>query len=292
MYPTLSSRPIRPYEYVLITGCSSGIGLATAELLQRHGYHVIATYRKTDDQQRLAAYGFAGLVQLDLADQNSVNQAWQQALEIASGQIYCLFNNAGFGIPGALEDISRAALEEQFHTNVFGTHQLSQLAIKQMLKQGYGRILHNSSVLGFTPMSLRGCYNASKFALEGLAATQRIELASKPIDIALLQPGPIVSQFRHNAHQNFIRWVADQPSRHEQTYQNMIARLTANTAPAPFTLPAEAVAKVALKALRAKRPKAQYAITLPTHLFHILRRLLPVRWLDRLLIKVSGEGKR
>ncbi len=292
MNSMLSSRPIRPYECVLITGCSSGIGLASAQLLHQQGYKVIAAYRNPDDFARLEAYGFYANVQLDLADPNSVEQAWQRVLDITDQHIYALFNNAAFGTPGALEDISRKALENQFQTNVFGTHQLTQLAIKQMLKQGYGRIIHNSSVLGFTAMSLRGSYNASKFALEGLAATQRLELAHDPIDLVLLQPGPIMSQFRHNAYQNFLQWVAGQPSRHAQTYQNMIARLTANTAPAPFTLPAEAVAQVLLAVLRSQRPKLQYRITLPSKAFHLLRRLLPARWLDRLLIIASGGGKR
>ncbi len=287
-----SSRPIRPYDTVLISGCSSGIGLATAELLHRQGYQVIATYRKTEDLSRLEAYGFFGYIQLDLADSNSINQAWQKALDLSNHKIYALFNNAAFGIPGALEDVSREALENQFQTNVFGTHQLTQLAVKHMLVHGGGRILQNSSVLGFIPMSLRGSYNASKFALEGLTATQRLELANDPIDLVLLQPGPIISQFRHNAHQNYLKWIADQPSRYEATYHNMINRLTAETAPAPFTLPAEAVAEVALKALRAQRPKVHYAITFPTKAFHLIRRLLPARWLDYLLILASGGGKR
>lgn len=287
-----ASRPIKPNEFILITGCSSGIGLATACLLHEQGYRVIASCRHAKDLPRIAAYGFFHCLALDLADSRCIEQAWKTLMNLTDNRLFALFNNGAFGLPGALEDISREALEYQFNTNVFGTHQLTQLAVKHMLEQGYGRILHNSSVLGYTAMSLRGSYNASKFALEGLAATQRLELFSDPVDIILLQPGPIMSQFRQNAFKHYQHWVSQKPSRYEHIYQHMIARLTAETATAPFTLPAEVVAQVVLKALQTKQPKIQYRITLPSKVFYLLRRLLPAGWLDRILILVSGGGKR
>lgn len=288
---TIKSRPIQPPEFILITGCSSGIGYHAAHHLKSLGYQVIATCRQAQDVQPLSDEGFISL-QLDLADPHSVAQGWQQALELAHGQIAALFNNGAFGLPGALEDIERAALEHQFATNVFGTQQLSQLAIKQMRQQGYGRIIYNSSVLGFAAMAYRGAYNASKFALEGLADTLRIELRHEPINIVLIQPGPIESKFRANALQQHRQWVNGEDSAHKANYQAMIERLEQQESAAPFALGPEAVSHALVKALQAKSPRAHYRITLPTHLFYGLKRLLPTSWLDAILHQAGGGGKR
>jgi NAD(P)-dependent dehydrogenase (short-subunit alcohol dehydrogenase family) len=152
---------------ILITGCSTGIGYQTAVTLQQRGHKVIASTRKPEDVTRLTAAGFTAL-QLDLADSASIQRAVQAAITLTDGNIDALFNNAAFGQPGAVEDLSRAVLREQFETNLFGTHELTNLIIPLMRKQGHGRIIYNSSVLGLVAMKYRGAYNASKFALEGL----------------------------------------------------------------------------------------------------------------------------
>lgn len=285
--------PILPPQTILITGCSSGIGHHCAHALQNLGYRVIACVRKTQDLARLREEGLH-VIQLDLANPASVDQAWSEALELSNNQIDALFNNAAFGLPGAVEDLSREALEHQFATNVFGSQQLTNLAIKHMRHQGKGRIIYNSSVLGFAAMAYRGAYNASKYAIEGLADTLRIELKHNPIQISLIEPGPILSQFRANAYREFKQWVEPQSTHsvHQNNYQAMIARLAKTEASAPFTLGPEAVCKALLHALQSKHPKTRYRVTLPTKTFALLKRLLPTRSLDWVLAKAGGDGRR
>jgi NAD(P)-dependent dehydrogenase (short-subunit alcohol dehydrogenase family) len=270
---------------ILITGCSSGIGYATAKFLKQHGHHVIATARNAQDVSQLSAEGFAAL-QLDLDDSQSIRNAVSQALEITDGKIDALFNNAAFGQPGAIEDLSREALRCQFETNLFGTHELTNLLIPVMRKQGHGRIIYNSSILGLVAMTYRGAYNASKFALEGLADTLRLELRGSNIYVSLIEPGPILSEFRRNSFVLYKKNIVTDQSFHQARYLAMEARLQKQGSAAPFTLPAESVAKKVLHALEAKRPKIRYYVTFPTYLFAILKRILPVSWLDSLLIKI------
>lgn len=285
--------PIMPPQTILITGCSSGIGHHSAHALQNLGYRVIACARETQDVERLGEEGLH-VIQLDLADSNSIEEAWHEIIELSNGQIDALFNNAAFGLPGAVEDLSREALEHQFATNVFGTQQLTNLAIKHMRHQGHGRIIYNSSVLGFAAMAYRGAYNASKYAIEGLADTLRVELKHDPIQISLIEPGPILSQFRANAYREFKQWVEPlaQNSVHQKNYQSMISRLAKTEASAPFTLGPEAVCRSLLHALQSKHPKARYRVTLPTKVFALLKRLLPTRALDWVLAKAGGDGRR
>jgi len=289
------SKPIHhqilPPECIFITGCSSGIGYHSAHALKNLGYHVIASCRKPEDVIRLQQEGLV-CIQCDLADEHSVNQAWLAALELSQHNISALFNNGAFGLPGALEDLSRSALEHQFATNVFGTQQLTHLAIKQMRKQGQGRIIYNSSVLGFAAMAYRGAYNASKFAIEGFADTLRVELNHDPIHISLIEPGPILSKFRQNAQREYQHWVKAEDSAHLANYQAMEARLAKEGASAPFTLGPEAVTDALIHALQAKHPKARYRVTVPTKLFAMLKRLLPSKALDWVLLKAGGDGQR
>lgn len=275
-----------PPETVLITGCSTGIGYTTAAMLKERGYRVIASARKQADVERLINEGFE-CIQLDLADSASIKRAVKQAAEMTEGRIDALFNNGAFGQPGAVEDLSREVLRYQFETNLFGTHELTNLIIPFMRKQGHGRILYNSSVLGLVAMTYRGAYNASKFALEGLADTLRLELYGTNIHIVLIEPGPILSDFRKNAYQLYKKNIDPEHSAHKETYRAMEKRLQKEGAAVPFTLPAEAVAEKVIKALESKRPKVRYYVTFPTYLFAFLKRILPWRWLDRILGKIT-----
>jgi len=183
---------------ILITGCSSGIGYTTALLLKQRGYRVIASARQQHDVDRLRQEGFEA-IRIDLADSASIRLAVSEMLIMTEGRIDALFNNGAFGQPGAVEDLSRDVLRFQFETNFFGTHELTNLLIPIMRRQGQGRIIYNSSVLGFVAMTYRGAYNASKFALEGLADTLRLELKGTGIHLSIIEPGPILSDFRKNA---------------------------------------------------------------------------------------------
>lgn len=270
---------------VLITGCSSGIGYCVAHGLKKRGYRVFATARKAQDVARLHAEGLESC-QLDVADSASIQQALDWVLQQTGGTLYALFNNGAYGQPGAVEDLSREALREQFETNLFGWHELTTRVIPVMRRQGYGRIIQNSSVLGFVAMTYRGAYNASKYALEGLTDTLRLELRGTNIQISLVEPGPIRSKFRDNAYQQYHRHIQAEHSQHRFAYMAMEARLTKQGPAVPFTLGPEAVLKAVVHALEAKRPKIRYYVTFPTHLFAFLRRLLPFRCLDSLLAKV------
>ncbi len=270
---------------ILITGCSSGIGYTTAVELKKRGHQVIASARNPLDVDRLKQQGFTA-VQLDLADSASIRQAVNQALELTGGKMDALFNNGAFGQPGAVEDLSRELLRFQFETNLFGSHELTNLLIPVMRKQGHGRIIYNSSVLGLVAMTYRGAYNASKFALEGLADTLRLELYGSNIHVSLIEPGPILSNFRKNAFALYKKNIDPTHSVHKEIYKNMEARLQKEGPAAPFTLPAEAVSEKVIHALEAKTPKRHYYVTVPTQVFALLKRILPVSWLDYLLRKV------
>ncbi|MBS3965091.1 MAG: SDR family oxidoreductase [Methylomonas sp.] len=271
---------------LLITGCSSGIGYTTAVELRQRGHRVICSARQPADVERLQAEGFDCLP-LDLADSASIHHAVERLIAMTGGRIDALFNNGAFGQPGAVEDLSRDVLRNQFETNFFGTHELTNAILPLMRAQGHGRIIYNSSVLGFVAMKFRGAYNASKFALEGLADTLRLELRGTGIHIVLIEPGPIESRFRQNALDMYRKHIDKHKSPHRVTYEAMETRLQKVGPAAPFTLPATAVAEKVIHALESANPRARYAVTVPTHLFAWLKRLLPTRWLDRILVSVE-----
>ena len=276
---------------ILITGCSSGIGGCVAHGLKARGWRVFATVRQPADMERLQAQGLESL-SLDLRDSDSIRAAVAAVLERTGGRLDALFNNGAYGQPGAVEDLSREALREQFETNLFGTQELTNQVIPVMRRQGRGRILYTSSVLGLVAFPYRGAYVASKFALEGLADTLRMELTDTGIHVCLIEPGPILSRFRDHAHAAYQRHIRAETSPHREKYAAMEARLLKEGPAAPFTLPPEAVLKRVIHALESPRPRARYPVTVPTYLFAALRRLLPTRALDAVLRRAGGEGRR
>ena len=267
---------------ILITGCSSGIGACVAHGLRTRGHRVFATARKHEDVERLCREGLEGIV-LDLDDSVSIDGAVLEVLERTEGTLDALFNNGAYGQPGAVEDLTRDAMRAQFETNLFGTMELTNRVLPIMRRQGHGRIIQNSSVLGLVAMPYRGAYNASKFALEGLTDTMRLELRSSGIHVSLIEPGPIISNFRANAYQAFKRHIAQQISAHQIQYKAMELRLNAPGPVAPFTLPPEAVLRRVIHALESDHPRTRYYVTVPTHLFGFLRRILPSWLLDKVL---------
>jgi NAD(P)-dependent dehydrogenase (short-subunit alcohol dehydrogenase family) len=276
---------------VLITGCSSGIGHCVAKGLKHRGYRVIATARRKESVDQLIEDGFDSL-QLDLADSQSIQQAFKQIMQLTDGKLYALFNNGAFGLPGAVEDLSRDNLIHQFETNVFGWSELTNLAIPVMRKQGFGRIIQNSSVLGFVAMPFRGAYIASKYAIEGLSDTLRLELKDTGIHISLIEPGPITSQFRANAMREMQQHIDIKNSVHRDKYLGVLKRLNKQGPAVPFTLPPEAVLKRVIHALESNRPRPRYYVTFPTYLFAYLKRLLSFRQMDYLLSRAGSESKR
>lgn len=275
---------------ILITGCSSGIGYATAKLLRQDNWRVYTSCRSAEDVARLRAEGFHCL-QLDITSDEQIQTAFDTVLS-EFGHLDALFCNAGYGQTGAAEDISRTALHEQFNTNVFGTWQCINAAMKIFRRQQYGRILVNSSILGYAAMPWRSAYNSSKFALEGLCDTLRLETHASGIYISLLEPGPIATRFRPNALVKFKQYIDVENSVHRAAYQAQLNRLQATSSVAPFTLTAEQCASVCARALNAHKPKARYPVTVPAHLFWYLKKIFPITWLDWLCRKaVNKQGK-
>lgn len=272
---------------ILITGASTGIGYYTAHELKKAGYQVIASCRSATDVARLRQEGLES-VQLDLADSESIQRGFTQAMVLTGNELYGLFNNGAYGQPGAVEDLPINALRQQFETNFFGWCELTNLALPIMLQQGYGRIIQNSSILGIAAMPLRGAYNASKYAIEGISDTLRLELEGTGVYVSLIEPGPIESQFRKNALAALLEHIDIKNSRHHSIYRDAIARLEKTETTTPFTLGPQAVYQRVICALEAKRPHARYYVTFPTYLVGFMKRILPARWLDKLLREISS----
>jgi len=269
---------------ILITGCSTGIGLHLARELKKLGYRVFASARKQVDVIELQSEGFESLL-LDLSSSDSINNAVINLFQ-KTDTLYALINNGAYGQVGALEDISRAAMEAQFQANFFGWHELTNLILPSMKKSNTGRLIYISSVLGFVALPFRGPYIASKFAIEGLVDTLRLELRHTNIKLSLVQPGPIESDFRKNAYLAFQKYVDFDKSDYQKDYERMIERLSASDN-AKFTLGAEAVLKPVQHALTSNSPKVRYRVTFPTKLFSILGRILPSGWVDKVLTKAA-----
>ncbi len=273
---------------ILITGCSSGIGYCVAKGLHARGYRVFATARRRNSVEMLLAEGLESF-HLNLTDSNSINFAFEEVMRRTDGELYALFNNGAYGLPGAVEDLSRDALREQFETNVFGWQELTNLVVPVMRRQGYGRIIQNSSVLGLVSLPFRGAYNASKYAIEGLSDTLRLELRGSNIHVSLIEPGPIASQFRMNAVKALAKFIDVENSFHREKYEGVLKRLNKQGPAVPFTLPPEAVLKRVIHALEAPKPQPRYYVTFPTYLFGFLKRILSTRAMDVLLAK-SGNN--
>ena len=268
---------------ILITGCSSGIGYDAAHGLRARGWRVFASCRQERDCDRLRDEGFES-PQLDYGDEASIHRALGEVLEATGGTLDALYNNGAYAVPGAVEDLPTGALREIFEANVFGWHTLTRAVIPLMRAQGHGRIVNCSSVLGLVPMPWRGAYVSTKYALEGLTDVLRIEMRDTPIDVILIEPGPITSRIRANSVPHFETWIDWRASPRARQYEaSLLKRLYAAPSKDRFELPPSAVTDKLLRALEHPRPKPRYYVTFPTHLMGRLRRLLPTRALDALI---------
>jgi NAD(P)-dependent dehydrogenase (short-subunit alcohol dehydrogenase family) len=266
---------------IVITGCSSGIGLETARYLRDHFITVYPTARNAEDVAMLRDLGFEHAMQLDVTDPDQIAAVIAAVLE-RDGKIDAWFNNAGYGQMGAVEDIPAEALRDQFETNVIGLHECTRQIVPVMRRQGYGKIIQHSSVLGLVALPYRGAYNASKYAVEGLTDTLRLELAGTRIYPVLLDTGPITSRFRENALRTLER-IDTEGSIHRDLYR---ASREGRAKRVPFGLGPEAVARTVYEILSAERPKPRYYITNATRLLGYAKRILSTAWLDRLLLKI------
>jgi len=270
---------------VLITGCSSGIGYHCAKRLKEDGFRVFATARRDADVEKLKSEGFESC-KIDLDDSKSIRDGLDWVLKQSHGELYALFNNGAYGQAGAVEDLTKDTLRAQFETNLFGTHDLTREIIPIMRKQGYGRIIQNSSLLGIVTLRYRGAYNASKFALEGLSDTMRLELDGSGVFVSLIEPGPITSEFRKNALKMFVKNIDLENTHFKELYKKKLKSLESEKK-IPYELGSEAVYESLLHALRSDKPKERYRVTKPTKYFAFLKRVLSTKRLDWVLKKVE-----
>ncbi|MFW8606414.1 SDR family oxidoreductase [Rhizobium beringeri] len=271
---------------IVVTGCSSGIGAHCARALKADGWRVFATVRKPDDLKGLEAEGIEAFL-MDYARTETISELVGAVLERSSGRIDALFNNGAYGQPGAVEDLSTATLRAQFEANFFGWHELTRQIIPPMRKRGEGRIVQCSSILGIVPYRYRGAYTASKFALEGLSITLRMELQGSGIHVSLIEPGPIATRFTANALAKIKEHIDLENSPHAGDYISQLARLDGSGPVNRHKLGPEAVYSVLKHALNSKNPRPHYPVTTPAKQGMLLKRLLPadlfyrlMRWTD------------
>ena len=269
---------------VLITGCSSGIGLDAVRALRQRDWRVIATARKPDDLARLKRYEGVEALHLELADPKSIATCAVRALEMTNGSLYALFNNAAFGQPGAVEDLTPALLREQFEVNVVGTHDLTRRVIPSMRRRGEGRVVNCSSVLGMVVAPYRAAYCASKFALEALTTSLRLELEPTGIRVALIEPGPIRSRFVEHVAERLLSTIDIEHSHHRDVYRQRLDAMREGV-PSRFKLEPEAVSRALVHALESRRPRKNYFVTTPTKAAAVFRRVLPQAAIDYLAKK-------
>ncbi len=268
---------------IVITGCSSGIGLETALYLKERFIKVYPTARDIRDVNMLKSLGFEHAMQLDVTNSAQITSVIEKVLALET-KVDVWFNNAGFGQAGAVEDIRTEVLKEQFETNVFGLHECTRQIIPIMRKQGYGKIIQHSSVLGLISLFGRGAYNASKYAIEGLTDTLRLELQDTNIYPVLLNTGPITSDFRKTAMKKLEKNIDIEHSVFKIKY---LETLKGNHKKVPFNKEADTVASVVHHIILSEKPKPRYYITTATYLLGYLKRLFSTTILDRILLKLG-----
>jgi short-subunit dehydrogenase len=277
----MKAAPVRT-KTVMVTGCSSGIGAATAAMLRDRGWRVFPTARKDEDLRRLREQKLEA-IPLDMADSASVGAAADQVFSLLDGQaLGALVNNAGFGQGGALEDVSREALRYQFEVNLFGLQELTNRFLPGFRARGYGRVVNISSVVGRVSLPFYGSYSATKFALEAVSDALRVELAGTGIAVSLVEPGPITTRFGENARKAIKERVDVEASRYASVYRAALQEVRADKK-YPFEKPPEAVAKKIVHALESSRPRRRYCVTVPAYLGAVLRRVAPDGLLDRVM---------
>lgn len=258
---------------VLITGCSSGIGLTCALGMRERGWRVFATARTKQDLEMLNDHGLEAL-QLDYTKTNTIDTCVTYTLWHTNGELDALFNNGAYGQMGAVEDLSTNVLRAQFEANFFGWHELTRRIIPAMRQQGKGRIVQCSSVLGMISPPYRGAYNASKYALEALTDAMRHELYGTGIHVSLIEPGPIKTRFAEKAIQSLYDNINLQESHHKEIYEQRIAKYAKNNR-SFFKLKPQAVLKKLIHALESKKPKTRYYVTAHTYTAAFMKRFLP-----------------
>jgi NAD(P)-dependent dehydrogenase (short-subunit alcohol dehydrogenase family) len=269
---------------ILITGCSSGIGYAAAKTLKTRGWRVLATARKPEDRARLEKELGVETIEIELGDLESVRAGAKEALQRTGHKLDALYNNAAYGVIGAMEDVPGELLRRHLEINVIGTHELTRAVIPAMRARGQGRIVTCSSVLGLVSGPYRGPYCASKFAVEAMTDAMRYELAGTGIHVSLIEPGPIQSEFRATMLATFRATIDVANSPHREAYAKRMQAMDLGTEKRFEFGPGAVVTKL-IHALESPRPKVRYRVTPHTHITAFAKRVLPSRILDAILTR-------
>jgi len=269
---------------ILISGCSTGIGWTCALGMRERGWRVFATARKPEDLARLEAQGVEAIY-LDYADPASVTACANEVATRSGGRLDALFNNGAFGQPGAVEDLRREVLEQQFACNVFGWHQLTRDCLPLMRANAGGRIVQCSSVLGLVALKWRRAYNASKFALEGFSEALRRELMLFGIDVIIVAPGQVKTPIWGKA--EAMDWTGYENTPYARPIKKMLEWVEYGD---KSGLPPEAIGAAVAKALTTAHPKSRYVLT-PSPVQHFAMNHLPKRWVDRIMARMLGLTK-
>lgn len=271
---------------ILITGCSSGIGLDAAQTLRASGWRVFAACRQQADCDRLIADGFES-PRIDYCDEDSIRSGLADVLSATGGTLDALFNNGAHQLAGLVEDLPTDGLRAIFEANLFGWHELTRGVIPVMRAQGHGHIVQCSSGLGLLAIPWRGAYTATKHALEGLSDTMRIELRGSGIQVVLIEPGPITTMFREKGIPYFEKYMDWKNSPRRADYEaRLIPRMYKGTGPDRFELPASAVTAKLLRALGNANPNPRYYVTTATYIGGYLKRVLSSRMIDRIVSRI------
>lgn len=269
---------------ILITGCSSGIGYASAHALKERGWRVFAACRQQQDCDRLAGEGLE-TVRLDYLDQDSIGAAVNFVFDKTGGRLDALFNNGAYAHPGAVEDVSTDFVRTVLETNFLGWYDLTRRVLPVMRRQQSGRIVNCSSVLGFVSIRFTAAYSASKHAVEAWSDALRLELQGTGIHVSILQPGPIRSRMLDNSQARFLNTIDVRNSHFRRDYGRELSRLSGSSKKSAFKLGPEAVVSPLIHALESPNPRSRYRITVPTQVGAWLKRLLPTPMMDRVLLR-------
>ncbi|MER8921839.1 SDR family oxidoreductase [Mesorhizobium sp. M0802] len=274
--------PAKELRTIIVTGASSGIGAHCARALKADGWRVLATARKPDDIAALEADGIEAFY-LDYREPDSIAALAASVLKRTGGRLDALFNNGAHAQPGAVEDLPVAALREQFEANFFGWHDLTRRIVPVMRRQGHGRLVHCSSILGLAPVPFRGAYSASKHALEGLMLCMQQELRGSGIHVSLIEPGPVTSKIASNGLFWFLKNIDHENSVHHVAYATQLARLRAGGSSSRLKKGPDVVYAALRHALLSRRPRPHYVVTVPARIGVMLKRILPASMLYRVL---------
>ncbi len=267
---------------ILITGCSSGIGRATAIEAAARGHRVFATARNPETLRDLESRGQIRTLALDVTDAASIRDAVAAVLAEA-GHLDALVNNAGYGQYGAAEDVTAEEWRRQFDVNLFGAIEVARAVLPAMREKRRGTIVNVSSVAGKIAIPFAAPYCASKHALEAFSDALRVEVAPFGIRVAVIEAGPIETRFGDRARAGVARMLAS-PGPYSPFYKN--AERAMDTDFQAGKLPPEAVARVVVDAIEAANPRTRYRITRLARALILLRRFLPDRFFDRRMKKV------